>query len=216
MCVVAIIVFVILVTLGLFRSKRYHDSVVFVDVETTGLNPQEHEIIEIAVVHATYGSVLFHSKIAPEHIDTASPEALEINGYTTEEWADAPSFEDIEDRLRNLLEGKTLAGHNTAFDKAFILAAFAKRSKIPPKVSYKVLDTATLVYEHLIPITKWAHYSLWCAATFLGMPEDTKHRASADAKAAAFVFSKLLRATWWDKLVWRIRAFRERERTTSS
>ena len=55
------------------------EKLVFVDVETTGLDETRHEIIEIAVIR---GSQTYHRKVQPQHIETASPRALEINGFS--------------------------------------------------------------------------------------------------------------------------------------
>ena len=72
------------------------------DTETTGLNRSEHEIIEIALISYIiaangdkYVLKTFESKIKPGHIESASPEALKINGYSEEAWSSAPRFEEV-------------------------------------------------------------------------------------------------------------------------
>lgn len=63
---------------------------VWIDVETTGLDPLVHEIIELTVRYEPRkgcANPAWHAKIKPEHIETAEPKALEINGYTEEKWA---------------------------------------------------------------------------------------------------------------------------------
>ena len=56
----------------------------FIDIETTGLNSAIHEIIEIAIIKICprEGTSTYTTKIQPENIQHASPEALEINGYS--------------------------------------------------------------------------------------------------------------------------------------
>ncbi|MCR4306655.1 MAG: exonuclease domain-containing protein, partial [Candidatus Yonathbacteria bacterium] len=75
----------------------------FIDLETTGLELKKHEIIEIGCIVArqipresseTGGAYLeiieeFEIKVKPEHIETADPVGLEINGYREDDWKDA-------------------------------------------------------------------------------------------------------------------------------
>lgn len=64
----------------------------FIDVETTGTNPDRHEIIELALVvvkqieREGQGPKIeivgeYEWKIKPERIEEAEEEALRINGY---------------------------------------------------------------------------------------------------------------------------------------
>ena len=76
--------------------------VVFLDVETTGLDPRAHEIVEIAIV-ALDGQVLLDTKVKPQNIEAASPRALEINGYNEADWADAPTFDEIKGKVMDAL-----------------------------------------------------------------------------------------------------------------
>ncbi len=66
----------------------------FVDIETTGLNLIEHEIIEIGciVTDASLNIIKeFELKIKPKHIKTSDPIALKINHYDLEDWKGAVS-----------------------------------------------------------------------------------------------------------------------------
>ena len=64
----------------------------FIDTETTGLNPDVHEIIELALIVCKQISVPgrgpkieiikeYEWKIKPARIDLAQEDALRINGY---------------------------------------------------------------------------------------------------------------------------------------
>ena len=95
------------------------------DVETTGLNPDEHEIIEI-------GLVVFDSeapftiydtldiKVKPEHISSAEKEALAINGYNKEDWREAVSIEEAMTLYRTKTKDCMFMAHNVCFDYGFI------------------------------------------------------------------------------------------------
>jgi len=68
-------------------------SLVIVDLETTGLDPLVHEVIDIGAVRVDQASLdieaTFSAKIAPAHIELANPIALQVNGYTPENWRHA-------------------------------------------------------------------------------------------------------------------------------
>jgi DNA polymerase III alpha subunit (gram-positive type) len=91
---------------------------VFLDTETTGLDPRVHEVWEIAVA---INEAPISSYRLPHSLATADPKALEINGYWTR--ANLPGSTDAYDlELRELLTGATIVGANPAFDTAFLSA----------------------------------------------------------------------------------------------
>ena len=64
----------------------------FIDIETTGLSPLKHEIIEIGCVLVSPDlKVLeeFELKIKPENIEAADPLSLKINHYNERDWQKA-------------------------------------------------------------------------------------------------------------------------------
>ena len=68
-----------------------------IDVETTGLDSEKHEILEIGLVIFEginpYKILHTHNvKVCPEHIETAQKQALEVNGYTPQDWKDSVSL----------------------------------------------------------------------------------------------------------------------------
>lgn len=83
---------------------------IWVDTETTGLDPNKHEIIEIAILRESVlpgggGAIVesWSTKIAPTRIEDAEPKALEVNGYDKERWAGAPTFAEVADDIAKRL-----------------------------------------------------------------------------------------------------------------
>tara|TARA_R100000406_G_scaffold87719_1_gene72607 strand:- start:550 stop:1107 length:558 start_codon:yes stop_codon:yes gene_type:complete len=163
-------------------------SIAFVDIETTGLNPAIHEIIEIAIITA---DETYHTKIAPQRIDLADSRALQINKYNPSNWADAPSFDLVHQKITRLLIGKTIAGHNPKFDVEFLNEAFASVGS-PFVTGHRVLDTITLAYEHLYPLGLKS-LSLDAIRIFLNWDRTNAHTALQDCKDTKRLFDYLLR-----------------------
>lgn len=170
-----------------------------VDTETTGLDPIKHEIIDISILDWE-GRSLFTTKIRPVRMDTADEEALRINGYNESKWKNAPTFEQVADKIFSSLDQSVMLGHNVAFDRRFVDEAFRKAGKKPPRMPHRMIDTSTLIYEHL----GWESFSLVKVAQFLDVDEKMPHTAYADATMTLAVAKKLLRAgvlkRWWWKL----------------
>ena len=95
---------------------------VFLDTETTGLDPnQGHRIIEIAAVEINnrqLSSNQFHVYTNPEReIDAA---AQEVHGITLDFLKDKSLFKDIADGFLNFIQGSELIIHNAPFDIGFL------------------------------------------------------------------------------------------------
>lgn len=186
-------------------------SVVFLDVETTGLDPKTHEIVEIAIV-AIDGSVVLNTKVKPVNLETATEEALKVNGYADhpEWWDGAPTFEEIKDEVLAALEHKIIVGQNPQFDRNFVVEALARVGveKAYRKVRRHTVDTITLAWEHLVPCGL-EMLNLGHECEFLGIELDREggiHGALPDAQAARTVYLMTLRATEEQRFAWRERA----------
>jgi len=200
----------------------------FVDVETTGLDPARHEVIDIAVVfgvdvlrktgapwtrHLTREEpdvAVWHTRIRPERIQDAEPKALEVNGYNQAAWADAPTADQVVDTVVELLAGSkaVLVGHNVTFDRDFIAALVRRQGRIA-RLGYHTLDTVTLCYEHLVPCGLDS-LSLDNVRRFLGIPTHGSHAALKDALDAREVYRRLTRSTVLDRTLWRLRSSRRK------
>jgi hypothetical protein len=89
---------------------------VFLDCETTGLDPATHEVWEVAWA---IGDGAIESRIVPHGIATADPLALDLNGYWHRSDASYVSHR-ADHTLRAILDGATIVGSNPAFDTAFL------------------------------------------------------------------------------------------------
>ncbi len=167
----------------------------FIDVETTGLDPERDEIIEIGVIRVDPKTLaeIGHTnlKVKPRRINFADPEALRINGYSPEKWKDAVSLEQALFEIEPLLEGATLAGHNVSFDKSFIAASWRCLDIKAPKMDYHIVDTAVLAWP-LYRAGLIASVSLNPVCSYFGIERNNPHRAIDDAYCSLKVARRLL------------------------
>ena len=184
----------------------------FIDLETTGLDPARHEILEIGVirVHGDTLEEIDHTdvRVRPEHLERADPRALALGGYSEKAWMDAASLSEALDWIAPLLEGATLAGHNVWFDRAFLDAAWRRTGVTPPEMDHHVLDTATLAWP-LMAVGLVDSVSLAPVCERLGIDGSEPHRALADAERSLALARCLLPEA---QLVTRIRALEADER----
>jgi DNA polymerase III epsilon subunit-like protein len=162
------------------------------DLETTGLEPGKTagEIIEIGFVK-TNGDLDVLDKhvvrVRPEHIETASARALEINGYNDEDWKQAVSLARAEDMLRRWAKGCIPGGHNVGFDLTFT-------EFYMPDVrwtGYHKIDTMSMASSLYLmgEVNKLSLDSL--CAYFGGIERPKVHRALADVEATVEVARRL-------------------------
>ena len=185
------------------RLPLHERPIAVVDIETTGLNPNAHEIIEIAIKTPTSE---WSTKIKPQNIANAQPKALQINGYADQPdaWDDAPSIQEVLPEVRERLKGHVFVAHNVTFDWSFIEVAFKKHADRGLPFYHKI-DTITLAYEHLAPCGLNS-LSLQNVCNFLGISNEGAHTALADVRRAYAVYEKLSKATAIDRWLWKRRA----------
>lgn len=165
----------------------------FIDTETTGLQALAHEVIDIAIIREWPDGRLdeWSTKVWPTSIEVAEPIALQVNGYTPEAWADAPTFAEVQHEVVGRLQDCILVGHNVSFDLDFLTDALRRcgnRAKLP----YHKIDTVTLAYEHLVP-RGLTSLSLDSIRKFYGWSKDGAHTALVDARDARRVYRELVR-----------------------
>lgn len=169
----------------------------FVDIETTGLDHEKGEIIELGVVLTRMKDGALEVigeldlKIAPKHIETADAQALRINGYNEADWIFAVSIEEALKAFSDKTEGAVFVAHNVTFDYGFIEANL-KRHDIENKMHYHKLDTLALAFGVLHNNDDIGKLSLRALCEKYGIENKKAHSAFADAYATYEVFKKLL------------------------
>ncbi len=99
---------------------------VLLDLETTGGNPLDCRITEIAAVRVENGLEVarWSTLVNP---GTRIPSLIQgLTGISDAMVADAPSFDEVGAALLKLLDGAVLVAHNVRFDHGFLLQEYAR------------------------------------------------------------------------------------------
>jgi DNA polymerase III epsilon subunit-like protein len=166
----------------------------FLDCEFGGLDPERHDITEVAVIVtddrlAELASAEWKVAARAERI---SAEAAQISGYDAAAWNGAPHVRQVLGELAAILpSGKTVvpAGQNVRMDVIFLERAY-KNCSIPWPFDYHVIDLATLFYAwSLVAGEPVPALSLRQAAATAGLIDGAvPHRAMADARLTLDTF----------------------------
>ena len=176
--------------------------IVWLDVETTGLSPTTHEMLEFAAIKEWQGQIsTLTIKIKPQHIELAHPKALEVNGYTEAAWADALMPFQAAIMIRDFLAGCTAVAHNAKFDSGFV-AALLERAGFGDRQPTHWICTQTIAQERLFPYGLKSK-SLKNVCKFLDIPEENPvHRAFEGAFRCRAVYYKMQKISWWQRFCW--------------
>lgn len=164
-------------------------SIIIIDLETTGLDPQKHEIIEIGAVRAGTGET-FEVKVSPERPGDSDPDALRVNGYKEEDWIDAPTLKEALTLLNEFVgdDYPHFMAYNATFDWTFLQKAYHDCDLAIP-FDYRKLDLLTLAWAHKPHFGK---LNLGYVCNSLGIrPEPGVHRALNGAVCAHEVLKKI-------------------------
>lgn len=129
-----------------------------VDVETTGLEPGRHEMIDLGAIYTTLeGEELgrFFIRITPEHPERAGEVARSINGFSEERWetldatSPAAAVAAFLAFHESMSEGRRymFTAYNASFDRAFLDALLkAHDSGFDRLYTYFALDLPSMAF----------------------------------------------------------------------
>jgi DNA polymerase-3 subunit epsilon len=167
---------------------------IFLDTETTGLNPESGDrIVEIGcieMVNRRLTGERRHVYLNPER--KGSEEATRIHGLTDEFLADKPKFAEVAEDLLGFLAGAEVIIHNAAFDVGFLNGELKRLRRQPfHTVAAKVTDTLLMARE-MFP-GKANSLDALCRRLEVDNTHRTLHGALLDAGLLAEVYIRLTR-----------------------
>lgn len=102
----------------------------FIDLETTGLSPLIHEILEIGIIRIdAHGTITtFQELVSPKGF--ISEENEKIHGISLAMVKNEAKIEDVLPRCLDFIKNATLVGHNVQFDCGFLIIQALKQKII--------------------------------------------------------------------------------------
>lgn len=165
-----------------------------IDLETTGLNPKQDQIIEIGAVRVEDGVMKerFSTFVNPRR--TLEPEVIALTGITDPMLEDAPDISSVIGQVVEFCQGLPILGHHIIFDYSFLKRAAVNHGLVFEKEG---IDTLTLC-RRLMP--KKEKKNLLAACRYYGIDPQSSHRALPDAVAAHLLYQAMLRQQSEQKL----------------
>jgi DNA polymerase-3 subunit epsilon/ATP-dependent DNA helicase DinG len=155
------------------------------DIETTGLDPDQDTILEIGAVrfkgdqvYETYHTLVNPGRPVPYKIQ-------QLTGITPADVAGAPPVERVLPELRRFVGENPVIGHNIGFDLGFL----RKQGLFAQHPAIDTFELASILLPHA------GRYSLTSLVNYLAVdipPDGQAHRALDDAEAARRLFEALL------------------------
>lgn len=156
-------------------------TLVALDLETTGLDPQRDAIIEIGAVRFRGQRVEdeWSSLVNPGR--PLTPFITDLTGITDDMLANAPRVNSVQGEFAEFVGDLPILGHRVEFDHGFLAA----RGLFPDNPLLDTFDLASVI------LPSAGRYSLISLATELGIPVQVSHRAFEDADTTRQLFLKL-------------------------
>jgi DNA polymerase-3 subunit epsilon/ATP-dependent DNA helicase DinG len=153
-------------------------TLIALDLETTGLDPSRDAVIEIGVVRFRGSRVEQEWSTLVNPGQPLSPLITQITGITDDMLAGAPRITQVLPDLEALVGDLPILGHNVQFDLDFL----RRKGLFHLNEALDTYDLASV----LLPSA--ARYGLGALASFLEVPVKTAHRALDDAQTTRMIF----------------------------
>lgn len=159
-------------------SLQLKRPLVFIDLETTGINLATDRIVEIAIVKVfPDGTKTIKQKIINPQMPIPK-ESSEIHGITDEKVKNAPTFKQVANELKQFIDDADFSGYNSnRFDIPLLMEEFLRAGLTIDMTNRKLVDVQH-IFHMMEKRTLGAAYKFYCEKEL----EDA-HSAEADASA---------------------------------
>lgn len=166
-----------------------YEKLIFIDLETTGINPVSDRITEIGIVEVdATGKVSRWSTLVNPEVPIP-PFIQTLTGIDNAMVRNAPVFAELAEQLAARLQGGLFIAHNARFDYGFLRNAFKESGR---NLRCEVLCTVKLSRK-IFP--KHPKHNLDILIERHGLVPDGRHRALSDADLLWQLWNKLIACT---------------------
>lgn len=173
------------------KQKLKDLKIAVIDTETTGLDPNVHEILEMAAIiyDPATDQILkqWSRKAAPRNIKTASDYALEINGYKQAPHSYQDSISDVAKEFYDITKDCILLGQNIQFDINFIEKCYKEFNVAKEVHRHRKLELTSIVWP-IMKDTDVDSLSLVKLCEHFGVSNEGNHRALPDCHRTLEVY----------------------------
>lgn len=173
---------------------------IYCDLETTGLDPEHHSVIEIGAVSVDAdgretGSYQSLCNPGDQAMRNSEPKAFEVNGIDPKEVMRAPPIEEVAGKFRDWLDKKALIyAFPVAFESSFLVKKPWTLEVGRWGVCVMAAVRSIMGDAGALPIRygKYKRPKLIEAAAFFSVTVERSHRALDDARTTAKVHAEVL------------------------
>lgn len=161
------------------------DNYTVIDIETTGLSPNNDDIIELS------GLKVRDNKVVEEFSTLVKPNKgvnsfiSNLTGITNGMLSDAPKIEDVLPKLVEFIEDDTILGHNVNFDIGFIRNKLSRH--LNKELNNPSLDTMFIARR----VLNLKNYKLTTIAENYDIDTKNNHRGLKDCYITYEVYNNL-------------------------
>ena len=154
------------------------NTLVALDIETTGLDPKNDKIIEIGAVRFSGSKIEdeFNSLINPGK--NIPPFISQLTGITDAMVRGAPPVEEVIEQLADFVKDAPVVGHNVKFDLSFLKKQGVLKQN-------KAIDTYEMA---AVVLPAEGRYNLRALGQSLSVPMKATHRALDDTKVTQAIY----------------------------
>jgi len=150
--------------------------IAFVDLETSGSSASGDRIIEIGILRVEKNKLVkkFKSLVNPQ--TQISEFISDMTGINHQDLENAPTFRQIQDEVKELLDDAVFVAHNVRFDYGFIRGEFKRLGLTFASQNFCTVKLFRALHPELY------HHNLDSLITYYNFECKNRHRAYDDAK----------------------------------
>ncbi len=160
---------------------------IVLDIETTGLEPTQHELTEIGALKIKGKELqnIFSSLILPQN--PIPPEITRLTGIDNDMVKDSPSARQILPSFLEFIDSSILVAHNADFDVPFLKHHLKQLTD--QELTNESICTVKIA-RFLLP--ELESYKLHNVASCFGIQAENRHRAVGDAELTFQIWIKFI------------------------